>query len=47
MWERNHMELPTAGGRIILRWILRKWDGGVKWIDLARDSDRWQTLVTL
>jgi len=25
-------------GRIILRWIFRKWDGGgMDWIDLAQD----------
>ena len=26
---RDHFEDPTADGRIILRWILRKWDVGV------------------
>jgi hypothetical protein len=29
------------GGRIILKWILEKWDeGGKDWIDLAQDRDR-------
>jgi hypothetical protein len=29
-------------GRIILRWIFKKWDGeGVEWIDMAQDRDRW------
>ena len=33
-------------GRIILRWIFRKWYvGGVDWIELAQDRDRWRTLV--
>jgi len=38
--------LKNAGfdGRIILRWIFRKW-GGVDWIDLAQDRDRWRALV--
>jgi hypothetical protein len=27
-------------GRIILRWIFRKRDGGFDWIDLAWDRDR-------
>jgi len=27
-------------GRIILRWIFRKWDGGMDWIDLAQDRYR-------
>jgi len=34
-------------GRIILEWIFRKWSvGGVEWIELAQDRDRWQALVT-
>jgi hypothetical protein len=28
-----------------LRWIFRKWDGGIEWIDLARDRDRRRDLV--
>jgi len=26
--ERDHLEDPVLDGRIILRWIFRKWDGG-------------------
>jgi hypothetical protein len=38
---------PGAYDRIILRWIIRKWNvRGVDWIELARDSDRWRALVT-
>jgi len=29
------MEDPGVDRRIILRWIFRKWDGGMIWIDLA------------
>jgi hypothetical protein len=36
---------PRVDGRIILKWILKKWDGGMDWIELAQDRDRWQALV--
>jgi len=39
---------PDIDGRIILRWIFRKWDvGGMDWIELAQDRDRWRTLVSV
>ena len=36
---------PGIDGRIILKLIFRKWDGGGcrYWIDLAQDSNRWLT----
>ena len=44
--EREHLEEPIVGGRIILRWIFRKWDGGgMDWTELAQDSDWWWALV--
>ena len=43
--ERDHMEDPVTDGRIILKWIFRKQDGGMDWIDLARNSERWWALV--
>ena len=31
---------------IILRWIFRKWDvGGMDWIILVQERDRWWALV--
>ena len=38
---------PGVDGKIILRWIFRKCDGGgTDWIDLAPDRDRGRALVT-
>jgi hypothetical protein len=39
------LEDPGPDGRIILKWIFEKWDGGMDCIDLAWDRDRWWTLV--
>jgi hypothetical protein len=37
LWERDHLGDPGVDGRIILRWIFRKWNvGGVDWIELAQ-----------
>jgi hypothetical protein len=36
---------PGVDGRIILKWVLKKWDGGTDWIDLGQDRDRWRALV--
>jgi len=34
--ERDHLEDPGVGARILLKLIYKKWDGGVMyWIDLA------------
>jgi len=44
--DRDHLEDPGVEGRIILRWIFRKWDvGGMDWIELAQDRDSWPALV--
>jgi len=45
--ERRHLGDPGVYGRIILKWIFRKWNGGMDWIDLAQDGDKWQALVNM
>jgi hypothetical protein len=39
------LEDPGVDGRIILKWIVKKRDGGMDWIDIAQDRDRWQAVV--
>jgi hypothetical protein len=43
--EGDHLGDPGVDGRIILKWVFKTWDGGVDWIELAQDRDRWQALV--
>jgi hypothetical protein len=47
MLTRDHWEDPDLDGRIILRWIFRKWEGGCgDWMELAQDRERWRALVS-
>jgi hypothetical protein len=40
------LEDPGVDGRIILKWIFKKWGGGsMDWIVMAQDRDRWWALV--
>jgi len=47
--ERDHFEELGVNGRIILKWIIKKRDGGggMDWIELAQDRDRWRALVNV
>jgi len=42
---RDHLEDSGIYGRIILRWIFKKWIKGMDWIDLTQGRDRWWALV--
>jgi hypothetical protein len=43
----NHLEGPGVDGRIILKWIFKKWGGGgMDWINMAQGRDRWRALVS-
>jgi hypothetical protein len=46
MRDRDRLKIPGVDGRIILRYIFRKWDvRGMDWIDLAQDREMWRALV--
>jgi hypothetical protein len=43
--EGDHLGDPGVDGRVILKWIFKSWVGGMDWIELALDRDRWRALV--
>ena len=43
--KRGLLEDTRLDGRIILKCIFRKWDGGMGRIDVAQNRDRWRALV--
>jgi hypothetical protein len=47
LWETNHLEDMGRDGRAISKWIFKKWDGSMDWIDLIQDRDRSQELVNV
>jgi hypothetical protein len=40
--ERDYLKDSVVDGGIILRWIFRKWDGGMDGVGLAQDRNRWR-----
>jgi hypothetical protein len=44
---RNTLGDTGVDRRIILKWIFKKWDGGMERIELAQDTDRWRGLVIM
>jgi hypothetical protein len=45
--EGDHMEDTGVRRRMIKKCIPEKWVGGMDWIDLAQDRDRWRALVNV
>jgi len=45
--ERDHLEDQGLDLKLILKWIFRKGNGGMDWIDLAEDRDRWQRALVI
>ena len=44
--EKNYSENLGVDGGIILKWIFKKrTGGGMDWINLAQNRDRWRALV--
>jgi hypothetical protein len=44
--DGDPLEDPDVDGRVVLQWILEKWDcGRMDWIDLIQDRDRRRALV--
>jgi hypothetical protein len=45
MREGDHLKDPGVDGRIMIKWIFKKWDGGMDWSGLVQDTDRWRILL--
>jgi hypothetical protein len=43
--EGDNLGYPGVDVRIILNWILKKWEGGMDCIELAQNRERWRALV--
>jgi hypothetical protein len=43
--EKGPLRRPRRRWGIILKWIVKKWNEGMDWIDLSQDRDRWLAVV--
>jgi hypothetical protein len=44
--ERRHVVDLGIDRRIILKYILNKWDGCMEWSYLAQERDRWRAVLS-
>jgi hypothetical protein len=44
---KRPLERPRRRWEDNIRWVFRKWDGGMDCNDLAQDRDRWPALVNV
>jgi hypothetical protein len=43
--ERDHTKDPGVDGRVMLKWVIEKWNGGIDLIDVAQHRDRCRAVV--
>jgi hypothetical protein len=43
--ETYDFEYLGVYGKIILKWVFRKYYRGVEWIDIFQDRDKWRAFV--
>jgi hypothetical protein len=45
--KKEHLDDSDVDAKIILKCIFSKWEGGMDWIDLAENRERYRALVNV